>query len=194
MSATPPTADPSSSDGPAHHVGPVRRHVGRAMTTSPGAVRTRFAGTVYCHAPVGEPFDVDVLARPADPSHRWDVAGARTAYLASSPAVALAEFARHAGDAADRVLVALDVAELEVLDVRGVPQPTTFLDRSAARRLALTARQSGVSGLLVPSAAFLDRPRDAFNIVLFCDRIPGGVAGVVGGARQVGRVCLEPGV
>jgi len=155
-------------------------------------VPTTFAGTVFCHAPADQPFDLDALARPDDPAHRWSIAGALTAYLASSPAVAAAEWARHAGDADERSIVALALRQVDVLDVRSSGQPTAFLDRAGARGVAQAAHDLGVAGLVVPSIAFLDRPAHAFNVVLFCDRVPGGLAAVLGEPRPVGRICVRP--
>jgi hypothetical protein len=45
--------------------------------------------------------------------------------------------------------------------------------------------------MLVPSMAFLDHADVAFNIVLFPDAIPGGLASAVGDPCPVGSLRLE---
>lgn len=160
-----------------------------------------FAGRVYCHAPADRPFRLEALARPADEADRWSVAGTVTAYLGSSPTVAAAEWARHAGPADDRSIVALELRPIHVADQRRVAgassaadsaaDPCVVLDRAAARDLAAATRQAGVAGMLVPSIAFLDRPEEAFNIVLFCDLIPGGIRAILREERAVGRIRLD---
>jgi hypothetical protein len=162
------------------------------MTSPPEPATTRFGGVVFCHAPADRRFDLGALARPADDADRWSVAGSITAYLASSAAVAAAEWARHAGGGADdRTIVALVLRSVLVLDLRTDAAPAgAFLDRDAARRAAARALASGVAGLLVPSMAFLERAHEAFNVVLFCERLPTGLGGVLSEPRTVGRIRL----
>lgn len=52
---------------------------------------TRIGTSVACHAPADQPFDLAALARPDDLDDRWGTPGQRTVFLASDPAVALAE-------------------------------------------------------------------------------------------------------
>ncbi len=73
----------------------------------------------------------------------------------------------------------------------GAPAILAFLDRTVAGRAAAVVRGLGAPGMLVPSMAFLDRADAAFNIVLFCDQVPGGLASVVGDPCPVGRLRLD---
>jgi hypothetical protein len=176
--------------------------------TSTSTVRSPFGGVVYCHAPAGEPFSIEALAREADAVDRWSIPGTRTVYLASTAAVAAAEWARHATDGGDdRSIVALELEPVEVLDLRAGPSalaagngdgghdagPVAFLDRTVARRAADDARRAGVAGILVPSVAFPDRADEAFNIVLFCEALPdGGVTSILANPRRLGRIRVGP--
>lgn len=157
---------------------------------------------MFCHAPARVRFSLAALSRKAEPADRWSVPGTRTAYLAATPAVAAAEWARHAGAdgaSADRSIVSLRLQPIPVLDLRGGPAqrdggppdgsgPATFLDRDVARRAAEAGRRADVAAILVPSMAFIDRPVDAFNIVLFCDRLASGIESVLCEPRRVGRL------
>jgi RES domain len=159
-------------------------------------------GPVYCHAPGDRAFDLDALGRPDDEADRWSAPGARSAYLAGDPLVALAEYARHgpAGlDADERRLMQLQLGAVPALDVRDhavrsvlglADRPDAYADRELARRHGLAIRESGVcQALVVPSMAFLDQP-DRRNIVLFCELLDGGLASVLGEPVEVGRVRL----
>ena len=169
--------------------------------TSSRHVDASFGGRVFCHAPADQPFDLDALARPAEDADRWSVPGTLTAYLASTSAVAAAEWARHAGDGPDRrAIVALVLRPIDVLDLRrSLPSepdrpadPDAFLDRERTRGAAAEARRQGVRGILVPSVAFPDRVEDAFNIVLFCERLTGGIGAALTEPRPVGRIEVGP--
>jgi len=177
---------------------PVCHHVRRSMTSAAGSP---FRGLVFCHAPAGEPFSIAALAREADAGDRWSIPGTRTVYLASTAAVAAAEWARHAsGGRDDRSIVALELHPVTVLDLRAGPStlaagddddrgPVAFLDRAVARRATERARTAGVAGMLVPSVAFPDRAHEAFNIVLFCEALPdAGVTSILANPRRLGRI------
>jgi hypothetical protein len=164
---------------------------------------TRSAGRVYCHAPADRLFDLAALESDGDGGEdRWDVPGERMAYLASTPAVAAAEWARHAEpDRADaRQIVALELAPILAVDLRsrerlaafGVAARADLLDRDVARRVAAAAHAvDGAGAILVPSAAFLDRDGDAFTIVLFCGRLSGGIAEALHDPQRVGVLTVE---
>jgi RES domain-containing protein len=143
-------------------------------------------GPLYCHAPVGDAFDLARLSASSDGSNRWNRPGQATVYLASDPAVALAELARHHpvdGSPAARRLIRLrpgarglgglvDLRDAAVLRALGITRPpTVFLDRDRARAVADRVRAEPLHhGLIVPSMAFLDDP-ERCTIVLFADRV-----------------------
>ncbi len=160
------------------------------------------SGEVFCHAPGERPFDLGELDRPDDPADRWSVPGARTAYLAGDPLVAIAEYVRHGperGRPDDRRIVRLRLRDVVALDLRaadvrsalGLPQgQDTLLDRTHARAVAFAIRARGLcQAILVPSMAFIDRP-DRHNLIVFCETIPGGLASVLSGPVEVGQVQL----
>jgi hypothetical protein len=171
------------------------------MTAGSSPTRLPFGGIVYCHAPADEPFELEELSRDPDPADRWSIPRTPMAYLASTPAVAAAEWARHAGaDADHRQIVALELRPVPMIDLRDGPPtgdgsaagPLAYLDRDIARRAATDARRAGAAGILVPSVAFPDRSAEAFNIVLYCDALPGGIRGALAAPRPVGRICIDP--
>jgi RES domain-containing protein len=116
--------------------------------------------------------------------NRWSRAGEPTIYLAGDVAVALGEFARHMPlDPSPRVgslwSVSLDLERVVDLRRADVPRELSLpagsswiLDADRCRDVSATLRRADVTALLVPSAAFLDRP-DRFNIVIFADRLHG---------------------
>ena len=159
-------------------------------------------GDVYCHCPADARFELVALDRPDDAGDRWSAPGARTAYLAGDPFVALAEFARHAplGDAsAERRVMRLEVAGLRVLDVRddrvrqllgGPDHAADYRDRDLARAHSRRLRGARVSqGLLVPSIAFVDDP-DRWNLVIFREAVI-ELAEVLRDPREIGRVSIS---
>jgi RES domain len=159
-------------------------------------------GDVFCHAPADRPFDLAALDRPDDPADRWSAPGARTAYLARDPLVAIAEYARHGpetGTSDDRRIVRLRLREVPTLDVRSSDvrsalglgdADVAFLDREAARATSLAIRRNRLcQAILVPSIAFIDRP-DRHNAIIFCEAIPGGLASVLSGPEEVGRIAI----
>src|SRR4051794_2224118 len=151
------------------------------------AVLTRFNAPVFCHVPGEVAFDAAALDRDGDGRDRWSEPDQPTAYLAGDALTAIAEFARHADrDApAIRTVIRIQLGPVGLLDIRREdvraalgcpPDDVATTDRQRARAIATSARAAGVgSGLIVPSMAFLDQP-DRFNVVLFGERIAGGVA------------------
>jgi RES domain-containing protein len=135
---------------------------------------------------------------------RWNGPGQPTVYLATDLAVALAELARHLDpEEGDRVLRRLLGLELDLdglVDLRdatvrervGAPRDVeAFRDRDVAREVADRIRSdAAVTGLLVPSMAFLDDPQRA-NLVLFVERLGGEVAPLVRGQREAGVAQLR---
>lgn len=112
--------------------------------------------------------------------NRWSQAGEPTVYLAGDAALALAEFARHASPEGAlagalwtvtvRLDAVVDLRDRERQDAHGDGR-TTWLDREWCSSLAARLRGDGaIDGLIVPSAAMLDR-RDRWNLVVFVDRL-----------------------
>jgi RES domain-containing protein len=160
-------------------------------------------GKVFCHVPASEPFELEALARPDDGEDRWGVPGLRTAYLASDPAIAVAEYARHhdpAGPPEERRIFRLNLRELPMLDVRqpravaalGLGTVSEFADRALARRVARLVREAGIcQGLVTPSVAFLDQPERS-NVVIFCDGEASAIGSVLADPQPMGRLALDP--
>lgn len=169
------------------------------MTDSPALVV--FDGHAFRAAPGDQPFDVDALVSRDDDNDRWNRPGEPTIYLALDPGVALAEAGRHMNDSegtngcqllvklrirADRLVDLRDAATRRVLGVDG--GPAAFLDRQRARELAGRLRRDPeCRGLLTPSMAVIDDP-DRGNLVLFAERLPGGLRDVVLDHEEVGRL------
>ena len=162
-----------------------------------------FGGRVHCHSPADRPFSYAALARTDDGRDRWGGPGLRSVYLASDPAVAIAEYARHRDPAApaDRRRICafrlgavrlLDVRDDEAAQVLGVPLgPTAFLDRERARRIGRAIRAAGLcQGLIVPSMAFLERP-ERFNIVLFVEQLDVDLERLLTDPEVVGEIRLD---
>ena len=186
-------------DGPDGDVAVVAPSIRRRLE---GFVRP-FGGRVYCHAPMDRPFSYDALARPDDGRDRWGASGTRTVYLASDPAVATAEYARHrpVGAPADarclcsfrlQAVSVLDLRSDELLEVLGRPSGAMqFLDREIARRVAGAVRRGCLSqGLIVPSMAYLDRP-ERFNVVLFAECLGVDLERLLMDRQTVGDVTLR---
>ena len=164
-----------------------------------------FRGVAYCHVPADEPIRLERLVSADGDDDRWNAPGEPTLYLATDPAIALAELARHADlypgmPPFRRRLLALRVSLERLVDLRkpdqikrfGVDSETAFRDRDVARRVAAEARaEEGCVGLLVPSMAFLDDSRRG-NIVLFMERWPEGVTAIIDTTIDAGLVELRP--
>jgi RES domain-containing protein len=163
---------------------------------------TRFQAPAFCHAPVGQPFDPAALAEAGDGQDRWNRPGEPTAYLSGDPVTALAESCRHAvpGEPLVRTIVRVELGPLQLLDIRrrdileGLrcdAAQSIVSDRSVARALAGRVRASGFAdGLIVPSMAFIDQS-ERFNVVVFVERLRGGMESVIRDARAVGGVDLR---
>ncbi|HET9615008.1 MAG TPA: RES domain-containing protein [Candidatus Limnocylindrales bacterium] len=161
-----------------------------------------FGGDVFCHAPVGVPFDLAALDRPDDPCDRWGAPGTRTAYLAADPFVAVAEYARH-GDPTcrrdGRRLMRLTLSPLPAIDVRdaavrsllGLDSPESFADGRTARAAATAIRDTRVcAALLVPSVAFVDQ-LERHNVLVFCEAVDGGLGAVLSNPTEIGLVTID---
>jgi RES domain-containing protein len=151
---------------------------------------TSWHGTAWCHVPADQPIDPDRLISTNGDDDRWNGPGEPTLYLAIDIATAVAELARHLelpldAHSARRRLIGLhvecdalvDLRLLEARDALGVDD-ISFRDRDVTRAIARRIRgDESVTGLLVPSVAFLDRADDTSrgNLVLFVDRLPRGV-------------------
>jgi RES domain-containing protein len=161
-----------------------------------------WGGPVYCHAPADQPFNLAVLGRPDDGHERWGTSGLRTVFLATDPAIAIAEYARHRSPGApadERRVVAMRLSAITVVDLRrpavadalGVSTPSRHVgDRHVARRVAADVRRTGLcQGLIVPSMAFLDRPERS-NVVLFVEHLGRDLDQLLGEIHEVGRLRL----
>lgn len=163
----------------------------------------RLSRDAYCHVPADVPFDPSRLVSEAP--ERWSDPGEPTIYLAGDPGVALAELGRHRSrlpgqDVERRVIVrvhvsldrVVDLTRPETLDALSLPGPWVFADRGTAGDVAREVRRSGdCEAMLVPSIAFLDRP-ERRNLVVFAERLNGGVTEAIGAPVQVGEVRLWP--
>jgi RES domain-containing protein len=162
-----------------------------------------FSGSVFCHVPGDRPFAHAELARPDDAHDRWGTSGCRTVFLASDPAIAVAEYARHRppnAPADDRRLVGMRLVAVMTIDLRrpacverltaGAPRGR-LVDRETARAIAATARRTATcQGLIVPSMAFLDRP-ERFNVVLFAENLGRDLSDLLLDVHDVGRVTIS---
>ena len=82
-----------------------------------------------------------------------------------------------------------DPASRGALGVSG--GPAAFLDPVVARGIARTLRRDpGWTGLIVPSMAFLDDVTRC-NLVLFPERLPDGIRGIVDSCEETGRLLIE---
>jgi hypothetical protein len=132
-----------------------------------------------------------------------------TLYLASDQAVALAELARHLREERSRETVSgvlerqvfrLDLEIDSLFDLRDPAvtrelslrnAPACFLDRQAARAVALFLRKTtSAHALLVPSIAFLDDP-ERWILVLFLEKLPSDADGFIQGVRAEGTFRVE---
>jgi RES domain-containing protein len=137
-----------------------------------------FAGTAY-FATVEPVLDVEDTVTTQ--GNRWSQAGEPTVYLAGDPSVALAELARHSApdEAPDGVIWSVAVRLDAPVDLRDPAIRRAYADDGAAkwldhdwcRSLAGELRATGAhDGLIVPSAAMLDRP-ERLNVVVFVERL-----------------------
>lgn len=162
----------------------------------------RFSREAFCHLPADDPFDVERLVSVGE-RERWTAADEPAVYLAGDVGVALAELGRHAPAlppdrrierrrivrvrvSLERVLDLTRRETLEALRVSGAPW--AFTDPARAREIAAAARASGdCDAILVPSVAFLDQA-DRWNVVIFADRLDGGIRAAIEDPMDVGLV------
>lgn len=161
-------------------------------------------GAAFRHVPKGAwPLDT---TRAGLVRGRWNLPGEPTQYLASSRAVAAAEWLRHLEDAGLAVGVPVPPRDLyevafslqRTIDFRdGANQAQLsiddmsklVLDPVAARALATFVRIAlDAEAIWVPSVAFLDR-LDQGNLVIFLDRLRSPLADLAT-ARLVGQLTL----
>ena len=164
------------------------------LTDRYAGLTTPLTGRLFAFGPDDDRLDPGCLVTSAGPG-RWSDAGAPAIYLPADPGVLLAEWGREVGVdgpvdvALWRVRVALDrVLDLRQPAVRSaldLPEAASWiLDPDHTRNVAADARYlGGVSGLVVPSAAFLDDPgrwslvaflepgRPATDVVVAADRV-----------------------
>ena len=166
-------------------------------------------GRAYRHIPADGGHDVrDLRYAGRRSSGRWHWRGQPTLYLASSPAVAISEFARHlaldrGGNllAARRAVYELGVRLERTVDLRDRrvlghigrdDAPGCWLDERIARAVATFFRDSlGVQGLLVPSVAHLD-DQNRFNVVCFLENLPTNPRTFLPRARKRATVEVQP--
>lgn len=168
-----------------------------------------WSGTGYRHIPADAGYDIrDLRYAGRRSGGRWHWQGQPTLYLASSAAVAVAEFARHLTEDRGGSLVAgrravyeltvrldrtIDLRDPAVLRLIGRDDaPECWLDARIARAVGTFARDAlGVQGVLVPSVAHLDAP-ERFNLVCFLENLPDDVRRFIPRARRRSTVTIEP--
>lgn len=168
-----------------------------------------WTGRAYRHIPADAGYDVrDLRFAGRRSSGRWHWRGQPTLYLASSPAVAISEFARHlALDRGGELLSArravhelgvrldrmVDLRDRRVLAHIGRDDaPGCWLDERIARAVATFFRDSlDVQALLVPSVAHLD-DADRFNVVCFLENLPDDPRAFLPRARRRATVEVAP--
>lgn len=168
-----------------------------------------WAGRAFRHIPADARYDVrDLRFAGRRSSGRWHWQGQPTLYLASSPAVAISEFARHlALDRGGQLLPArravyelgarfdrtVDLRDRAVLRHIGRDDaPGCWLDPRIARAVATFFRDAlDVQALLVPSVAHLD-DADRFNVVAFLENLPDTPRAFLPRARRRATVEVEP--
>lgn len=178
------------------------------MTTLVDAARP-WAGTAYRHIPADRAHDVrDLRFAGRRGGGRWHWEGQPTLYLASDPAVAVGEFARHLAldrggslvparraiyELGVRLERTIDLRDPEVLRLIGRDDaPQCWLDPRIARAVATFFRDSlEIQALLVPSVANLDA-RDRFNLVCFLENLPEDPRGFLPRARRRATVEVAP--
>ena len=168
-----------------------------------------WSGRAYRHIPADAGYDVrDLRFAGRRSSGRWHWRGQPTLYLASSPAVAISEFARHLAIdrggqlvAARRAVHELGVRLERTVDLRDRrvlahigrdDAPHCWLDPRIARAVATFFRDAlDVQGLLAPSVAHLD-DADRFNVVCFLENLPDDPRRFLPRARRRAIVDVEP--
>jgi RES domain-containing protein len=150
-----------------------------------------WSASAYRHVPAGVSIDLlDLRFAGQSPDNRWNVPGEPTLYLASDPAVVLAEFARHyqhdtspitAPQTVARQIFRLEVGIARMLDLREPSilaalslrdAPQCFLDKQVGRAVGQHVRTSTpAQAIVVPSMAFLDSPA-RWVAVLFLEKLP----------------------
>jgi len=85
----------------------------------------------------------------------------------------------------------VDLRDGAILAALGLPDDATrWLDVEVARAAADAVRaEPRHLGLIVPSMAFLDHPERP-NVVLFGDRLPGGLPACIAGWSEVARIAV----
>jgi RES domain-containing protein len=169
-------------------------------------LRAAFHGVAFCHVPADQPIRLEELVTGDAGDDRWNRRGESTVYLATEPAIALAELARHLDLVPDdppvrRRLLGLSLDVEDLLDLRRpevrrllgtAVDVDAFRDREVARAAAERARtEEAACGLLVPSMAFTDDPKRA-NLVLFIEHLGGQLAPLVRAQHEAGIVELRP--
>lgn len=174
-----------------------------------GELTRPWSGRAYRHIPADRGYDVrDFRFARRRGSGRWHWEGQPTLYLASDPAAAVSEFARHlavdrGGELlpARRTLYELGVRLSRTVDLRDPrvlrligrdDAPACWLDVRIARAVATFFRDSlAVEALLVPSVAHLDAS-DRFNVVAFLENLPDDVRAFLPRARRRATVQVQP--
>ena len=165
----------------------------------------RFEGQAFRCAPDNGPFRLGSLIDLDGENDRWHRPGEPTVYLALDAGVAVSEAGRHLepdGQAQCQRIFRLAVNAADIADLtdpivlqhlRLAAQPTWFLDRDRARRVASRLRREGPArGLLVPSAAFVDDPSRA-NLVLFMDGREDRIGELIHAHVDIGEIRLGGG-
>ncbi len=164
-----------------------------------------FRGVAFCHVPADEPIRLEKLVSADGDDDRWNGPGEPTVYLATDPAIAIAELARHLDihpldQPMRRRLLGLsleldglvDLRRPEVRDALAAPaEVEAFQDRDVARSVASRARSAGAAGVIVPSMAFLDDLKRG-NLVLFMDGLGRDMAELVHAQHEAGIVEVRP--
>jgi len=169
-----------------------------------------WSGPAFRHIPATSTFGVlDFRFAGSGATNRWNYQNSPTLYLASDPAVGLAEFARHLREErsaqlsrglVERTQYRLQVMLSAVLDLRESAltaplslsgAPHCFLDRRIARSTAEFLRRTTVAqGLFVPSMALLDQA-DRWILVLFLDKLPRESGRFITAVDDAGRFSVE---
>lgn len=168
-----------------------------------------WSGTAYRHIPADRGYDVrDLRYARRRGSGRWHWEGQPTLYLASSPTVAISEFARHLAVDRDgslrparrtvyelgvRVERAIDLRDPAVLRLIGRDDaPECWLDVRIARAVGTFFRDTmSIGALLVPSVAHLDAAA-RFNVVCLLENLPDEVRAFLPRARRRATVEVVP--
>ena len=144
--------------------------------TAPDPVAAPFAATAFFAGPASLAGPASTRLTPdamrTTEGNRWSAPGEPTIYLAGDLGVALAEFGRHAPpEPADARIWAVQVDLDAVVDMRGLREASSLLDRAQCGAIANGLRANGgCEGVLVPTVAMLDRA-DRWNLVVFVDRL-----------------------